>query len=282
MAVLAARRVLFDVWGGIAEVCARADTADDAVALVRDVVEDVDRTCSPFRSDSDLSIVNARAGTWTQVDPLFAEILTRTLELAAATRAALDPTVGTRTLAATVSSPPSRADHRLVRVRGDRVHIPAGMRLDLNSTAKAWAADRAAAHAAEVTRTGVLVGLCGDFAVAGQSDGWDVECGDDHRDPQPGPASGVHLYDGGLATSSLTVRRTTNGNHVVDPSTLRPVTGPWRTVSVVASSCLQANAAATACLVMGTAAVPWLESLGLPARLVRVDGQVHTTEGWPS
>ena len=55
----------------------------------------------------------------------------------------------------------------------------------------------------------------------------------------------------------------------------------WRTVSVCAASCLDANIASTASIVRGSRAVGWLERLGLPSRLVRVDGTACHLAGWP-
>ncbi|HEY3701402.1 MAG TPA: hypothetical protein VGL32_04015, partial [Acidimicrobiales bacterium] len=60
-----------------------------------------------------------------------------------------------------------------------------------------------------------------------------------------------------------------------------PAGGPWRTVSVTARSCVDANTASTAAIVRGANAVPWLGELGLPARLVAQDGRVVTVGGWP-
>jgi hypothetical protein len=57
---------------------------------------------------------------------------------------------------------------------------------------------------------------------------------------------------------------------------------PWALVSVTATSCLVANAASTAAIVMGEAAVPWLAHMGLPARLVGADGAVTYVGGWPA
>jgi hypothetical protein len=56
---------------------------------------------------------------------------------------------------------------------------------------------------------------------------------------------------------------------------------PWRTASVVAATCVDANAAATAAIVMAESAVPWLEQTGLAARLVATDGAVTRLGGWP-
>jgi len=56
----------------------------------------------------------------------------------------------------------------------------------------------------------------------------------------------------------------------------------WRTVSVAAETCLDANIASTAALVRAGSAPEWLERLGLPARLVSTDGAVCLVSGWPA
>ena len=93
------------------------------------------------------------------------------------------------------------------------------------------------------------------------------------------------MHDGGLATSSTGVRRWRQADadvhHIVDPATGRPAPEVWRTVSVAAASCIDANAASTAAILLGESAVGWLEHHKLPARLVRPDGQVVTVAGWP-
>jgi thiamine biosynthesis lipoprotein len=89
-----------------------------------------------------------------------------------------------------------------------------------------------------------------------------------------------------LATSSTTVRRWRAGeadvHHIVDPRSGAPAEEVWRTVSVAARTCVEANTASTAAIVRGEAALAWLERCGLPARLVRRDGTVATTCGWPA
>jgi FAD:protein FMN transferase len=58
-----------------------------------------------------------------------------------------------------------------------------------------------------------------------------------------------------------------------------PADTPWRTVSVAAADCLDAQIAATATMVRGA---DWLRPTGLPARLVATDGTVHAIGGWPA
>ena len=170
---------------------------------------------------------------------------------------------------------------RVVRVNG-------GHELDLGATAKALAADRAALAAQTAAGCGVLVSIGGDLRVAGESppDGWPVLVTDDHAAPLDGPGDVISLRSGALATSSTTVRRwRQNGtprHHILDPSTGLPAQEHWRTVSVVAGSCVDANTAATAAIVWGERAIGWLAEHRLPARLVRADGLVTYLAGWPA
>ena len=100
------------------------------------------------------------------------------------------------------------------------------------------------------------------------------------------PDEGIVIASGGLATSGTTNRQWVRGDrvlhHVVDPATGQPAGGAWRTVSVTAASCVDANIASTAALVMGAAAPQWLEARGLPARLVTSAGAIVHTLGWPA
>jgi thiamine biosynthesis lipoprotein len=56
----------------------------------------------------------------------------------------------------------------------------------------------------------------------------------------------------------------------------------WRTASVAAATCVDANAASTAAIVLGEEAPAWLARLGLAARLVRGNGDVVAVAGWPA
>ena len=167
---------------------------------------------------------------------------------------------------------------RSVGLDGTRLTLAAGILLDLGATAKGLGSDRAAAAAAAAIGTGgVLVSLGGDIAVAGEASagGWPIAISDSASpagQPWPGPhrapGSPVRLASGAVATSLVTCRRWhRNGrlvHHIVDSRTGRPAGGPWRTVSVAAATCAEANAAATAAIVAGGRAEAWLATTGLP------------------
>lgn len=174
--------------------------------------------------------------------------------------------------------------------RGSRVvRLPKGVKLDLGATAKAWAADRAALAASRASGdAGVLLALGGDIATVGPAPpaGWRVHVTDDHRANPSAPGQTIAIHCGGLATSSITVRRWRRDgadmHHIIDPTTGAPCHGQWRTASVAAASCTDANIAATAAILRSRQAPSWLASLGLPARLVALDGTATHIGDWPA
>ncbi len=281
-------------------------TLDEARALLEDELAALDGACSRFRADSELGELNRAGGEEHEVGPLLLEALQVALDVARRTGGLVDPTVGTALRLAgydrTFSEIRTRNGRRVhvtfgtvagwrsvaIDARRRVVRLPAGVELDLGATAKALGADRAAASIARRTRTGVLVSLGGDVAVAGEppAGGWPVRIADDHESSLDGPGPVVAIATGGLASSGTRVRRwTTSGgelHHIVDPRTARPALTPWCTVSVAASSCVSANAASTAAVVLGGDAAPWLLERRLPARLAAEDGGVLVLNGWPA
>jgi thiamine biosynthesis lipoprotein len=291
---------------GTTAVIATTDPASegDACAVVERELDAIDRACSRFRPDSELARVNSAAGERVAVGPLLLEALRVALDAARSSGGLVDPTVGralrgagydaTFRVVAARDGNTFRAEFctvpgwQTVELDEDAgtVRVPAGVELDLGATAKALACDRAAVAAAAVA-DGVLVGIGGDIAVAGTAPtgGWPVRIADDHAAPLDAPGPTVALERGGLATSSTTVRRwysgTTELHHIVDPRTGRPAESPWRTVSVAAKTCVDANVATTASFLLEDAPA-WLVAHGLPARLVGIDGEVTLVAGWPA
>ncbi len=308
----------FTVFGTTATLLVSEAGRVEAARIKADaVLAAVDRACSRFRPDSELSRLNAAGGAVTSISELFAELVEAALRAARLTGGDVDPTCG-QALAEigydrdfallqptehqaeehqAEGGRPRRAARSAGRVPGwrnvrlDRARLLAqlsnGAQLDLGATAKAWAADRCAQIIAAEAGSSVLVSLGGDIAVAGPppADGWRVRVTDDHAAGPEAPGQTVTIGSGGLATSSTTVRAWAVGgrrmHHIINPATGEPARSCWRTVSVAAASCVDANTASTAAIIRSAAALPWLRDAGLPARLVREDGSVETTAGWP-
>jgi FAD:protein FMN transferase len=262
----------------------------------------MDRVASRFRDDSELSALNRCAGTDTLVSADLFEAIDVALGMAEATGGVVDPTVGPAMVGIGYdrdfgevrdgvaghlpSAHPVVGWTSVVLDRARRsVCLAVGSSLDLGATAKALAADRAASDIARHCGCGVLVSLGGDIAVAGTAPdgGFAVGLADACTDRAD---HAVSICGGGLATSGIGVRRWSLGgrlvHHIVDPRTGLPVDVVWRTVTTTAASCVQANAASTASMVLGPDAPAWLESRSIPTRLVGADGTVVTTAGWPT
>lgn len=286
------------LWSTLARLVVTDEAAlDSAQAVVDDYLRRVDDAANRFRADSEISRLHAGG---TVLGPMLRDLLEQALWAAELTDGDVDPTVGASLerlgydrdleLVLDEGAPVRAVVHVLPRwgsvvLRGSLMWCPQGVRLDLGATAKAVAADRAAALVVEHTGSGVLVSLGGDIATAGPAPegGWQVRVQGAPDDP---PAQVALPAGAAIATSSTESRTWRQGgrrlHHILDPRTEEPAPTFWRSVTVAASTCLQANAVSTACIVRGARAVGWVERLGLPARFLRYDGQVLSTESWPT
>ena len=286
-------------------VVTRPDRLGAAQAALEAHLRDIDLAASRFRDDSELSRLNANAGREVRVGRLLGRAIGEALRGARLTDGAVDPTIGHAirvagydTDFASVAPTGGRLRIAVERVAGWRavqfdpssrtVLAPRGVELDLGATAKALASDLGAAAAFEAAGGGgVLVSLGGDIATAGMSPngGWPVQVSEDSAAPLDDGEEAVAISSGGLATSSTTVRRWIRGgvelHHIIDPETGLPASGPWRTATVVAATCVDANIASTAAIVKGVKAPAWLRERGLAARLVDREGRVRRLAGWP-
>ena len=290
--------------GSMRVIVTRPQSLVAAKAAVDEVIREIDIAASRFREDSELCRLNAMPDKVIKVSPLLAQAIETGLRGAELTEGAVDPTIGYSLVVngydTDFSSVASQgAALRLVakRVPGwQAIHfnaaartvlIPRGVVIDLGATGKALAADLAAAAAARATGGGVLVSLGGDISVAGEPPpgGWLVQVSEDSAAPIEEGEETVGITAGGIATSGTTIRRWTRGgvvlHHIIDPATGLPVDSPWRTATIAAASCVDANIASTAAIVMGDDAVAWLKIRGLAARLVDREGRVRRVGGWP-
>ena len=302
----------------------------EAEELVRAVVADVDKACSRFRSDSELMTLGPDAAGGVRISATFRHLMERALLAAQLTEGDVDPTLGAdldalgygqgtlgygqRIASVPVpiadpdpsAEPPERlaesrlAENRLaaprvpgwtrIRLDGNTLSVPADLRLDLGATAKAAAADLAAARVHAGLGCGALVSLGGDLAtagpgplVAGHPGPWQILVQDLPADP----SEHLALEPGfALATSSTQKRRWkhagTDVHHILDPRFGLPADPVWRSVTVAAPTCLEANAYSTAAIVRGSAAPEWFRSAGIPGRFVDQRGRTLSTGGWPA
>jgi thiamine biosynthesis lipoprotein len=259
----------------------------------------VEVAASRFRPDSEVNALARSSGRPTVVSELLAEMIAAALAAARFTDGDVDPTVGAamvalgydrdfaeldpaRPRAASITVP---ATWSMIMLDDHVVTVPEGVLLDLGATAKAIAADRCAARVQRATGSGVLINLGGDIATAGPAPagGWQILVQDSDDDP----ACTVAMPSGSaLATSSTVRRRWRRGgdlvHHILDPRTGLSADPVWRTVTVAADTCVDANTLSTAAVIRGWSALDWIGALGFPARLVDSDRMVHTVGRWPA
>ena len=248
---------------------------------VRALFEDRNRRFSRFIPSSELNRVNVTPSLVTVVSEEFASMLSLAIDAARATGGLVTPAVGAALLASGYDRdfaqlpPDGEAADTPVRVppfssvglAGRLLSLVEPVTLDLNGVVKGKTVDDAlallgrgyvAAGGDVATNVPVVVGL-------------------------PGGES-IRLFDGGLARSSTARRTWRRGgerrHHLIDPTTGLPADTPWRHVSVAAATCVQADVAAKAALLLGPAGPSWLDRRGLAGRFVAEDGTVTVNEAW--
>jgi thiamine biosynthesis lipoprotein len=269
----------FRAMGTEIELLVRAEEAEEALDASEAEFHRLEALLSRFRSDSELSRLNATGSIEPGPD------LSRVTELALAAReqtgGRFDPTVHNALVAAgydrSFERLPSEGTAREpaccgggLRV-GERIELEPGFRLDLDGIGKGYAAERAAEL---LTIAGpCLVNAGGDVSVRGGA--WPIGCTPDLT---------LELAGGGLATSGVDRRRWRTGgrqrHHIIDPATGAPAETNLLRVTVVAGDAVAAEVWAKALLLVGAeAAADEADARGLPAVLVSADGRTTTAGG---
>jgi thiamine biosynthesis lipoprotein len=267
------------------------EEVDEIRGRIVSTLDRVDRGMSTWREDAELARFNRRAGLAPfSFSPETRRVIAAALELARETGGAFDPTVAPLVAlwgfgAQAADTPPTVSELEEARRRvgwrhlewsegGRLVRRVAGVQLDLSAIAKGYAVDAVVAELARDRPIGALVEVGGEVRALGAKPGgapWRV--GIDDPDAPGSRLSAIVLLTGrALATSGdyrrvrvIEGRRLT---HVVDPRNGRPVEQKVVSASVIAPTCMEADAVATALMVLapeeGLAWVedrPWLEAL---------------------
>jgi thiamine biosynthesis lipoprotein len=247
--------------GTIAEIAVVGEGGQAAIDAALDRLHAVDATMSRFRADSEIGIANARGEA--AISPETATVLTASLEWAQRSNGAFDPCLGRVSELwnfSESSAPP--ADYarfaglglyRHVDHDGRRVRISdRAVGIDLGGIAKGHAVDLAVKALREAGATDAFVNVGGDLYAMGVSedgDPWRVGVRD--PDDPTGIVAEVTVTDGAVATSGDYVRAFEHDgqryHHLLDPATAAPNATMRRSLTVTAPTCMDADAAATAC-----------------------------------
>ncbi|MBN2798568.1 MAG: FAD:protein FMN transferase [Deltaproteobacteria bacterium] len=252
---------------------------EDAVRGVIDAsLEDVNRTMSTWRPDSDLSRARAADGP-VSVDASTGLVVGEALELAALTQGAFEPTVeplvelwGFHGAPRTTWPTPEELAEARARVGYGRVSVrwdaggaasldTGGAALDLSAIAKGYAVDRVSGAVSALGLVRHMVEVGGEVRVQGAGPSgplWRVGVDQPRVGSLPGQALAgvVALSNAGVATSgNYRNVRVIDGRplgHTLDPRTGEPAVSDALSATVVAPDCMTADGLATALMVLGS------------------------------
>lgn len=268
--------------------------APEAGRLVSDTFAEVDEMMSEWKPGSPLTAVNDNAGVGPAVvPPELRALIERSLDLAAATDGAFDPTWaalwGLWDFKADPPSLPDPAevarrvalvDFRKVRLADDTVELPEpGMLIGLGAIAKGYAIDVAAERLRAAGFDDFLILAGGQVYAAGDRGGhpWRVGV----RDPRGSPAdtiATIELRDASASTSGdyerFFVIDGVRYHHILDPRTGHPARAE-RAVTVVSHNATTADAISTAMMVVGPdRAASLADEFGVWALLIDPENRV--------
>ncbi|MBY4594495.1 FAD:protein FMN transferase [Ottowia caeni] len=243
--------------------------------VLASAVQEVDTQMSPWLPQSDLNRLNhASPGPWLPLPPQILEVLKCALDICRLSHGAFDPAMGslvdawgfgpvrdtpdaTAIRAATEVARPPTYDALELDLTAGRARKHAPLQLDLCGIAKGYAVDRMTSVLEQQGVSSALVALDGELRALGtQSSGqpWAVAL----ERPDAGRRavhSVVELQDLAVATSGDYRRYLEVGNvrlsHTMDARTFAPVRNEVASVTVLARTCMHADAWATALLVAG-------------------------------
>jgi len=282
------------------------DTLKERLAgILRDVLEGVDGAMSTYRTDSEIAAFNRHGTEDFDASPELMEVMAEAQRIARLSGGAFDITVGPLVDAwgfGTVSAaePPSEEIlHGLLAVTGfEQIEVDSDLgvlrkarpdcRADLSAIAKGFAVDRVATALDVEGFRNYMVEIGGEVRTRGRNGvgkPWRIGIERPDYDTRAVYVT-IPLSDLALATSgdyrNYVERNGVRISHTIDPRTGRPIAHGLASVSVIHSSCMTADALATALEVLGPVEGPETAELyDIPAFfLVRIDDnrfkEMHT------
>jgi thiamine biosynthesis lipoprotein len=275
---------------------------DALAAALFDAVDRVDRQMSSWKPESDLNRLNAApVGEWVAIPRELMAVLAEALKIGRATKGAFDIGVGALVSAWGFGTGPRQPDQSLIAaastlpraattealqldIAASRARKVAPLTLDLSGIAKGFGVDEMA-RVMDASGIGSwLVGIDGEMRARGlKADGTAWAVAHERPDRHSREAMGViELTDMAVATSG-NYRHWVEVDgkllsHTMDPGTRRPIANGIASVSVLASTCMAADAWATAFMVLGAETARKLAAdMGMGTIFVFDDGTVSST-----
>jgi thiamine biosynthesis lipoprotein len=242
---------------------------------INTIFQDIDMSMSTYIETSHISEVN-KGGVWVEVDKHFLDVLNRSIEIAEETNSAFDPTVGPLVriwgfnfeeirqdvTEEMITEAKNTTGYQQMEIDGSRVRLPEGFSLDFNAIAQGYTVDVIAEMLEDEGITDYMVEVGGEVRTKGKNPGgntWTigVDKPQEEIDNTERFQFIIALDNSGLATSGnyrkfwVDEESGIKYSHTIDPVTGRPAKNRLLSASIISPSTMDADAYATACMVMG-------------------------------
>ena len=261
----------------LAQACADGLPEAQVVQVLDEVVQEM----STWVPDSRLSRFNREPpGQWFPVSDDMVRVVAAASTVSEATDGAFDVTVAPLVgefgfgPVAVPADDAAQMDYRLLEFRE---HPPAlrkaaPLHVDLSAIAKGFAVDRISERLAAYGCTSALVEVGGDVRVFGPAPGggaWRIAIESPGEGFSPGTLT---IQEGGIATSGdyrqIGEQDGARTTHLIDPRSGHPIDDTLASATVVALTAMQADALATALMVLGNDASAFAETQNVKAVLI--------------
>jgi thiamine biosynthesis lipoprotein len=255
-----------------------SQVADALKIEIDDLLSKVNQKMSTYLSESELSLFNKGGTEWTEMSPETFTVIYYGLGLSRKTDGAYDITAGP--LVNLWGFGPKKKQEVPGQMKIDKVKETVGYHLlearekghklrkkhkdvyvDLSSLAKGYGVDKVSMFLMQKGLKNHLVEIGGEIKVSGQKNkkgaAWRIGIETPKKGSSPGDSLNliVPLKDAAMATSgnyrNFFKVKDKSYSHTIDPRTGKPVEHLLFSVSVVARDCMEADAWATALMVLG-------------------------------
>lgn len=266
--------------------CDDETLAIQAGRIVESEAVRIERKFSRYRDDSVISRINASCGAPVALDQETTSLIGYAAQCHDLSEGLFDITSGVlRRLwrfDETAELPSPEQAQEILRFVGwgkvsfmpPEISLPEGMEIDFGGFGKEYAVDSALLKVAEITSEPVLVNFGGDLRASGArrtGAHWRIAI-ESIDDPQRRDGV-IEISQGALTTSGDTkrciIKDGVRYGHIFDPRTAWPVEDPPRSITVAASTCLEAGLMSTLGMLHGRGAEAFLKREGAKAWVAR-------------
>ncbi len=240
---------------------------------IQAALDEVNQLMSNWVSGSDVSRFNQLAeGQWQELNPLTATVIANALDVAARSEGRFDPTVGPLIDLwgfgtgksghfpddEAVAAAKAQIGYHHITLEGNRLSKDvAGLTLNLGANAKGFGVDRVAEWLLAQGFNDFMVEVGGEVRVSASKQRkkpWRIGINDPNSPLDGHLLKVAKLRQGALATSgdymNYFLKDGIRYSHIINPRTGHPIPAQVTSVSVIASSCMMADALATALMVL--------------------------------